>query len=148
MDTLPADQIEALRERIRRTGKRATGSRLAALSCLTQAASPLSHGEVMERLEPQGWDRASIFRVLNDLADAKLLRRIDLGDHLWRFELLADEPQGHAEDEHAHFMCVGCGEVQCLPELSLVVPKSAQVPRSLREDAVQVRVLGRCDTCA
>ncbi|MBK7759117.1 MAG: hypothetical protein IPI35_22530 [Deltaproteobacteria bacterium] len=59
--------------------ERATGSPPRPLSLLTQAASPAQprRGDGAP-LGAQGWDRASIFRVLTDLADDKLPRRLGL----------------------------------------------------------------------
>jgi len=43
--------------------------------------------EVFAELQAEGWDRATLYRNLVDMTDAGLLRRVDLGDHVWRYEL-------------------------------------------------------------
>lgn len=136
---------DELRARIREAGLRVTGSRFATLRCLHEAARPMSHAEVVEQLAPDGWDRASIYRVLVDLADAGLLRRMDLGDHIWRFELIdACRP---IADDHAHFLCESCGDITCLPELALSFGGGKALPPELRGAELRVKLTGRCGAC-
>ena len=78
---------EQLREQIRATGLRATSPRIAVLQSLGRSRTPVSHAELAAELAPKGWDRATIYRNLIDLTNAGLVRRTDMGDHLWRFEL-------------------------------------------------------------
>jgi Fur family ferric uptake transcriptional regulator len=140
---------EALRAALREAGLRATPARVAVLGVLRQGTGPMTHGEVVDRLERHGWDRATIFRNLVALVDAGFVRRTDVGDHVWRFETRADDGhqargKGH---EHAHFLCTGCGEVTCMPELELKLPRGGRVPQSVRSRSVEVQLRGLCDEC-
>jgi Fur family ferric uptake transcriptional regulator len=132
---------DELRERIRAAGLRATRSRVTVLRLLQDRARPTSHPEVNEVLGDDGWDRATLYRNLTDLTEAGLLRRVDLGDHVWRFELV---DEAHADGNHPHFLCTRCGEVSCLPELSL--PRIG-VPRSMAAGDVAIELKGLCDDC-
>jgi Fur family ferric uptake transcriptional regulator len=140
-----APPVAELQAEIRERGMRSTGSRVAVLSHMSQATSPLSHTEIFEALATQGYDRATIYRNLVDLADAGLLTRSDLGDHVWRFERKR-VTDGHSE-AHPHFVCVDCGDVTCLPDLAVKVVPSSGAPRALRTKQVAVQVKGRCDDC-
>lgn len=133
--------IDALKASLRAAGLRATPSRLAVLGLLRRHGGPLSHAEAADRLDDQGWDRATIYRNLTDLAEAGLARRSDV-DHVWRFEAVDAD---HAGDHHAHFVCTECGVVECLPDVDLAVGKAA--PRAVKEKQVEVQVRGRCDGC-
>jgi Fur family transcriptional regulator, ferric uptake regulator len=148
MAALRHDDDEALRAKLRGAGLRATPARVAVLGVLRDGGSPMTHGEVADRLDGRGWDRATIFRNLVALVDAGFVRRTDVGDHVWRFERLAEDgdgqPTGH---EHAHFLCTGCGEVTCMPELELKLPRGGQVPQSVRSRSVEVQLRGLCDEC-
>ena len=110
------------------------------LRLLHACASPTSHPEVSEALQPQGWDRATLYRNLADLTQVGLLRRVDVGDHVWRFELAA----ANHTDEHPHFLCTACGEVSCLPELDL---SNSGLPVSVRQGKAEIQLRGLCDAC-
>jgi Fur family ferric uptake transcriptional regulator len=118
------------------------------LAYVQRATSPLSHGEITEALAGHGFDRATVYRNLMDLADKGILARSDLGDHVWRFELRrAESPaQGHGTD-HPHFVCTDCGDIECLPTVAVRVVGAEGAPRALASKAVEVQVKGLCDDC-
>ncbi len=137
--------LDELRGAVRSKGLRATPSRLAVLELLRASDSPMSHGDVADRLGDrvgQAWDRATIYRNLTDLAEARLVRRTDVGDHVWRFEAVREEH----DTAHPHFVCTDCGTVECLPEIELVV-RRAKAPRAVKQRQVEVHVRGLCDAC-
>lgn len=141
--------LDELRAAVRGKGLRATPSRLAVLELLRSTDTPMSHGDVADRLASQAWDRATIYRNLTDLAEAGLVRRSDIGDHVWRFEALTGE---HEAEAHPHFVCTECGTVECLPEIELAVRRAPQAarakpPRAVKQRQVEVHVRGLCDAC-
>ncbi|HEY4059622.1 MAG TPA: transcriptional repressor [Kofleriaceae bacterium] len=142
---MAAERTEELRRALRAASLRATPSRIGVLALLRTISSPVSHGDVADRLASHGCDRATIYRNLMDLAEAGLARRTDLGDHVWRFEATSS---AHAGAPHPHFVCTECGTVECLPDLELAGPKRARTPRALRTRQVEVHVRGLCDACA
>lgn len=105
------NEADELRRLVRSTGLRATSARVAVLRVLRRAEVPLSHAEIAVELEHSGVDRGTIFRNLADLSECGLLKRSELGDHVWRFSVV--DPQ-HPDDGHPHFVCAACGSVTCL----------------------------------
>ena len=138
--------LEELRERIRSKGLRVTAPRVAVLQSLGRTGAPASHAELAATLASQGWDRATIYRNLIDLTEAGLVSRTDLGDHTWRFEVLA-EGRAHDAAEHPHFLCDACGDVLCLPDGSVQVNPARGAPRAFRKRRIQIQIKGRCDRC-
>jgi Fur family transcriptional regulator, ferric uptake regulator len=137
----------ALRAKIRAVGLRSTAPRVAVLAHLQSATTPLSHAEIFDALEDQGFDRATIYRNLADLTEARLLSRTDVGDHVWRFEWRRDGQRGSTK-EHPHFMCVDCGEVSCLPGVNVRISATHGIPRAIVAKSVAVQLKGQCDRCA
>ena len=134
-----------LQRTLRDAGLRATGARVAVLRFLLNHSAPSSHAELIEALGGDGYDRVTLYRNLSDLAEAGLVTRTDLGDHVWRFELKRSSGSTHP-GEHPHFVCTECGEVSCLPEASVRV-MGGKVPRAAMAKNVTVQIRGVCDTC-
>ncbi|MFO0919114.1 MAG: transcriptional repressor [Planctomycetaceae bacterium] len=136
------DLVAEIRTLLTGAGLRTTAARLAVVRKLRAAKSPLTHAEVAEELVPQGFDKATVFRNLTDLVDAGLVRRTELGDHVWRFEFL---DRSHSGDQHPHFICVDCGSVTCLNDLEM--PKSSQKSLSKVGKVTEILLKGRCHAC-
>ena len=134
------------RARIRAVGLRATAPRVAVLRILQEMGRPATHAEVTETLAAGGWDRATLYRNPTDLAEAGVLTRTDLGDHVWRYEIAGAPHSAHDAVTHPHFLCTSCGDVTCLPEIALPAGPG-KLPTSVRQGKVEVQVRGLCDDC-
>ena len=137
---------QAIRGELHAAGLRATPARVAVLRVLREAEGPLTHAEVVERLEGEHWDRATIFRNLMALTEVDFVSRSDLGDRVWRFEA-SRQSGGELVHEHPHFLCIACGNVQCIDGVEVKVHRGARLPNSVRAQAVQVQLRGLCDAC-
>lgn len=142
-DVPTSDELTAM---LRGAGLRRTGPRVAVLASLARASSPLSHAEICEELGELALDRATIYRNLIDLTDAGLVARTDLGDHVWRFELRAEEG-AHAQ-KHPHLVCTRCGEVSCLDDVRVEVKVLRGARRAIDTNALEVQLKGLCEHCA
>ncbi|MFN3190019.1 MAG: Fur family transcriptional regulator [Aureliella sp.] len=131
------------REIIRQAGLRATPARVATLELLTQASSPLAHAEVAEHLSKTSIDKATAFRALNDMTEAGLLRRTELGDRVWRFELLGEGEEEHSA--HPHFVCIECGQVTCLGDIKLT--KKSLASSEQIGTITEILLRGQCTAC-
>ncbi len=67
------------------------------------------HRKLRELGEPIGL--ASVYRVLDVLAEKRLVQRLDLGDGVTRFEPVRD-----AEDHHHHIVCDDCGKIDAFAD--------------------------------
>ena len=135
--------LDSVQNAIRRSGLRATPARMATLILLRDSTSPMTHAEVSEHLAVSGIDKATAFRNLNDLAESGLLRRTELGDHVWRFEVVRDEES--ARDGHPHFLCVDCGTVSCLDDVKLTAGSLRQ--SSKVGEITEILLRGHCNDC-
>jgi Fur family transcriptional regulator, ferric uptake regulator len=146
--TLPSSaeaDFEHARKILREAGMRCTAARLWVMQMLTDSKSPLSHAQVADVLSPKGFDRATIYRNLIELADAGLVSRIELGDHVWRFEL--KRPNHLGATEHPHFVCIDCGTVTCMPEVSFQLPKATESSPDTQLNVTEVLLKGHCGHC-
>ncbi|HFE47000.1 MAG TPA: transcriptional repressor [Nannocystis exedens] len=141
---MKAREHDPERAELQAVALRVTPTRLAVLRLLRAAERSMTHQEVSRALGDNGFESTTIYRSLIAFVDAGLARRTDVGDHVWRFQAVDTDPQGH---EHPHFVCVQCGGVECMPDLEVRVPSGARVPKSVNRQAVEVQVRGRCDSC-
>jgi Fur family ferric uptake transcriptional regulator len=113
--------IDAVKALVREAGLRCTAARLAVLQHMLTVTGPETHAEVSTALDHRGFDQATIYRNLTELTEAKLVTRVDLGDHVWRFEVKRHgDGSGHGGD-HPHFVCTSCGEVSCLDDVTVAI---------------------------
>lgn len=138
------DVRQELRDQLRGHGLRATSARLSVLVELHERRTPMTHDEIMAALGEGSMDRGTVYRILADLSTVGVLSRMDLGDHVWRYELC--DPCRDVDDEHAHFLCEGCGQVVCLPPMELRT-RSGDLPEALHGAQISLRVTGQCAAC-
>ncbi|HUT97638.1 MAG TPA: Fur family transcriptional regulator [bacterium] len=120
---------------LKKKGLRCTDPRVRTLDVILAGDRPLSHAEIEERLEPR-LDRVTLYRVLNDLAEAGLLRRITTG---------AATRFGASDHAHAHFTCDACGITTCLE--TVPVPRPA-LPMRYVVEGVELNLSGLCPGCS
>ena len=137
------NSFEQFKTLIRNAGLRATPARIATLKLLHGATSPLTHADVSAELDGLGIDKATVFRNLNDLVAAGLLRRTELGDHVWRFEVISEHDQNSGS--HPHFVCVDCGNVSCIDEVELT--SSSEKIRKRFGEVTEILLRGHCNDC-
>ena len=87
---------------LRDKGFRATYGRVALLEALENAGKPL-RVEAVARAVKGKLDLVNVYRALEALSDAGLVRRVDLGHQHMHYELAALVPHHH------HFVCADCG---------------------------------------
>ncbi len=138
------ESLEMVRHAIQEVGLRATPARIAILQLLMDSHTPQPHSVVAEMLSPLGIDSATVFRNLNSMSQVGLLRRAELGDHVWRFEVIRKNQHGHGP-LHPHFLCIDCGKVTCLDEVELTA-SSQRVTEQVGK-VTEILVRGHCNQC-
>ena len=128
-----------------KSGLRRTNCRVAVLQHLSGARGPQNHAEVSEALVPQGYDKSTIYRCLVEMTNAGLLRRFELGDHVWRFAL---DRVGHSDRfDHPHFVCTDCGHVSCLSDARVGISFDRGGQTLDLAELSDIVLRGRCERC-
>lgn len=102
-----------IRTMIRDVGLRSTPTRIAVFAFGLRQSAPFTHSDVVQAFEGQGFESSTLFRALTDFADRGLMRKLDVGDHLFRYEVTRSADIHH---QHPHFLCTDCGGVSCVRE--------------------------------
>ena len=140
-------ELKQIHQTIQAAGLHRTTPRVAVLKVLMGASSPLSHAELAAQLRSDGVGAATIYANLKALSSVGLLRRLDLGDHIWRYELAQQSKRGRPNRERLHFLCSKCGRVSRLPGTSIDIKASSQAPKSVTEGRYETFLRGVCDEC-
>jgi Fur family ferric uptake transcriptional regulator len=90
---------------LRAAGYRRGGARTAVIEHLASQRCAVSAQEIEAALG-RSVGRASVYRVLDLLAQHRLVQRLDMGDGMARYEAI--EPSG---DHHHHLLCERCGRL-------------------------------------
>lgn len=107
-ETLPTWTDHALAG-LRSAGLRNGGARRTVVEYLGRQDCCRSAQEIFDGIRSKG-DRvgiASVYRVLDTLAELRLVQRVDIGDGISRYE-----QAGADGDHHHHLVCDDCGRVE------------------------------------
>jgi Fur family ferric uptake transcriptional regulator len=107
---------EHARDELRRSGARTGGARDTVISYLAAQDCCVSAQELFDGLRSEGRSVgiASVYRVLDQLADLRLVHRVDFGHGVTRFE-----PAHPGGQHHHHLVCGECGKVDTFDDLAL-----------------------------
>lgn len=141
------------REMVRQSGARVTGARVAVLAALLGARRPLSHQEVLDRLRraQAPFDRVTLYRVLDWLAEHGLAHKLAGDDRVYRYAAGQGENGAgglavHAA--HGHFQCMHCHKVYCLDDMPrLPHALSKTLPEGFVGRQLELTVRGYCAAC-
>jgi Fur family transcriptional regulator, ferric uptake regulator len=154
-----ADDEDELAERatslLRSVGVRVTKPRVALLARIIAAGGAhLSADALHEQVagvEPT-IHRATVYRTLEGLTAAGVLRHVHLDRGVTAYHLVDDQRRTqvpHHHVEHLHAQCSECGEVTDLPA-DILGDTAQRIRRAsgFRLDASHVALSGRCKSCA
>jgi Fur family ferric uptake transcriptional regulator len=130
---------------LREAGHRRGGARAAVVELLSHQRCALSAQEIDDRLRSTGRavGRASVYRALEQLAELKLLARVDVGDGVARYE-----PAPPGGEHHHHVVCERCGRLEAFEdeELESAIRRLAGRLR-FDVDEHDVTLRGACPRC-
>jgi Fur family ferric uptake transcriptional regulator len=133
------------RAQLRRAGARSGGARDAVIAHLAAQDCCLSAQELFDGLRAGGRSVgiASVYRVLDQLADLRLVHRVDLDHGVTRYE--AAHPDG---EHHHHLVCAECGKIDTFndPGLEQALSRVAGVHGYALDDH-DVVLHGACADC-
>jgi len=116
-----------------------TKSRLEVLKILTESKKPLSHSDIMDKLDQsQNWDRVTIYRTLGEFEEKKIVKSLLSQDRVTYFELSDSLP------DHAHFACLKCGKMECLKPSEYKFQFKGNINQV---KSIEILIKGICDDC-
>lgn len=128
---------------LRKSGYKATPSRLAILNVFKRVKRPLSAKGVIDAL-PRNTDPATVYRTINALKEKNIIKQIDLRHNHAHYELVSLE-------EHHHLVCTKCGRIEdvhrCwIDEMQPTILRSSKHFAEIKQHALEF--YGVCKSCA
>jgi Fur family ferric uptake transcriptional regulator len=100
------EKKDDFRQLLRKSGHKATRSRLAILMAFRKAKEPLSAQGIIERIpHAMSIDQATVYRTLKSLKEKGIIRAIDLRHNHAHYELVDVA-------DHHHIICLRCGRIE------------------------------------
>jgi Fur family transcriptional regulator, ferric uptake regulator len=139
--------IDRAERELSAAGHRRGGARRAVLELLDGERCALTAVQIEESLRGRGRavSRASVYRVLEQLAALGLVSRVETGQAMIRYERAGEKEHDH----HHHLVCDACGAVTPFSDEPLeraIAALSARVPLTVSEHEIVLR--GECRDCA
>jgi Fur family ferric uptake transcriptional regulator len=140
--SVPKTWAEDAQNRLRAAGYRNGPARVAVIGLLDSENCCVSAADVHESLNERV-GLASVYRVLESLHAAGLVRRVDVGDGVARYE-----PLRESGEHHHHLVCTECGKVEAFddPALERAI-RRVEAKSGYAVEQHDVVLQGACDTC-
>ena len=140
-ESLTITDEQALAEKLRSAGLRATKPRLLVLAALRESTAHISTDELVERLADRGTPlpRGSVYNVVGALVSHGLMMVTDIGPGRAIYEL--------ADRWHHHFVCRNCGRIEDVDCVVGQRPCLDQADVDADIDEAQVIFRGLCAVC-
>jgi Fur family transcriptional regulator, ferric uptake regulator len=133
---------EVAQHRLRQAGYRNGPARVAVIGLLDGEDCCSSAADVHESLDGRV-GLASVYRVLESLHAVGLVRRVDVGDGIARYE-----PLRESGEHHHHLVCTECGKVEAFddPALERAIQR-VEASSGYAVDQHDVVLQGACGSC-
>lgn len=131
-------------ETLRKAGFRATAGKIAILKVLSGMSEPLSVSGILKQLKGKV-DTVTVYRAVEDLSRAGLVRRVDLGHQHAHYEVV--DPKGR---HHHHLVCRLCGAVEDVENCDPAHLEGSVIKKSKRFASIETHTMeffGFCRQC-
>ncbi len=129
---------------LREKGLKVTPQRLQLIALLAQLNEPMSAHEIKAKWKQGDIDTVTLYRALDALVAASIVRRVDLQHGHTDYELMVPG------DHHHHLVCTSCGTIEDFAgcpakNIEKRALKGSSKFASLREHSMEF--FGTCKTC-
>jgi Fur family ferric uptake transcriptional regulator len=146
-DKSPGTWAERAEATLAAAGRKRGGARRAMLELLDGERCALTAVQIEDALRRAGRrnvSRASIYRILEELEDLRLVQRVETGQPMVGYERVCDD-----SEHHHHLVCDKCGLVMPFSDAALeraIEKLSEEVPLAVSEHEIVLH--GSCRACA
>ncbi len=154
-DVATGEWVQRAEAKLAAAGHRRGGARRALLELLDEQECALTAQEIEDALRARGSgrgqggrrrvvSRASVYRILDELEQLRLVQRVETGQAMVRYERVCEH-----DEHHHHLVCDECGVVMPFSDPALeraIATLSERVPLAVSEHEIVLH--GACRDCA
>lgn len=136
--------VDRFRSYLRRTDHPVTPQRIRVAEMLFGTHDHISADEIMVRLRNEGdpVGKATVYRTLDLLVEAGLIREHDFGEGFRRYEPRPTRPR------HEHLVCTGCGKVIEFQDDAIErLEREVAALHGFEPSHHRLEIYGRCEEC-
>jgi len=133
------DQLTTL---LKAKGYRVTKPRLTILKLFHTTNTPLDAENILTHLKVKNvsTDLTTVYRFLNTFINDGMLRKIEIGEGKYRFELTS-------LPHHHHLICNSCGDIQDIKVNDSVILEKIKPSSDFKIDHHHLEFFGTCGSC-
>src|SRR5579864_2711819 len=113
-----SDHIKKFKSLLKKNSLKSTSARLALLNVFEKNNQPLSVKDLSERLEDTGVDTVTLYRNVESLENAGVLKKIFIDNKQSYYEL-------NSTEHHHHLVCEKCGRIEDIKDCKVSVSNKA-----------------------
>lgn len=117
-----------------------TSCREEIMHAIASSATPLSENEIKASIN-SNFNRTTFFRTFKTLIEKGIIHKIVIDNTLVKYAL---NPKESSAKQHAHFYCLACKRVFCLPQVEW---DYSQLPDSYKATETELLIKGYCKNC-
>ncbi len=131
-----------INQQLQETQLKKTPARMAVLSYLHSVSIPMDVDSIFDHLnlEHEAVDKATVYRILEAFSQKGLVRKLELGEGKYRYEL--------AGDDHHHLICERCGTIEDISDCNISsLEKDIKSKKRFLVKRHQLEFFGVCLQC-
>lgn len=117
-----------------------TSCREEIILAIKSSPTPLSEEEIKSGIK-SNFDRTTFYRTFKTLIEKGIIHKIVIDRKIVKYAITLDQ---NTEEQHAHFYCVECKKVFCVPQVKW---EYSQLPGTYKATETELLIKGYCNNC-
>lgn len=117
-----------------------TSCREEIIKAIVESPTPMSEEELKTAISGN-FDRSTFYRTFKTLISKGVIHKIVVDNTLVKYAITEKQNQ---TKQHAHFYCLNCGRVFCLPEINY---EYSGLNKSYKAEQTELMIKGYCTNC-
>ena len=132
--------MEQISEILRENDLVRTSCREEIIKAIVESPTPLSEEEIKTVISGN-FDRTTFYRTLKKLIEKEVIHKIVIDKTLIKYAITKKKNQ---TKQHAHFYCLRCSKVYCIPEVNW---EYKDLPDNYKPKQTELLIKGYCTNC-